>query len=466
MQQEETRQAKRIQQISVTGLFGMFDHTVPLQMRDRITIIHGPNGFGKTMLLKLLNALFSEFNTLLLNVPFDEFKVDFDDNTSFWVNKTSQEQALTEEMHSGDREIVFHATGRKPFSFRSKSLQTAKTPIPLSMIERFLPQLDRIASGAWRNISTGEILSLEDILERYHDRLPEEFFEERTRISEWLIEIRKSVNIHFIETQRLLAFAKLSKRSEYERATASEYAVKEDSKHLVEVIGRKLKESGALSQSLDSTYPARLFSPTSHKLQITEDELLAMLEKLEKKRSRLMEIGLLDQETRASFPLGYNQGIEPDKQAALAIYAEDTEQKLGIFDELARKMELLTTIINNRFLYKTLFLNKEQGFVFTTGNGAILPLEDLSTGEQHELVLFYELLFRVTPGSLILIDEPEISLHVVWQEQFLKDVQQITQLADIDVILATHSPDIISDRRDLVVELEGPEHGRLSRVPA
>jgi hypothetical protein len=38
-----------------------------------------------------------------------------------------------------------------------------------------------------------------------------------------------------------------------------------------------------------------------------------------------------------------------------------------------------------------------------------------------------ELLFRVTPGSLILIDEPELSLHVVWQEQFLKDVQQITQ---------------------------------------
>jgi len=101
---------------------------------------------------------------------------------------------------------------------------------------------------------------------------------------------------------------------------------------------------------------------------------------------------------------------------------------------------------------------------FSTKNGTILPLENLSSGEQHELVLFYELLFRVTPGSLILIDEPELSLHIVWQEQFLKDVEQITQLSDIDLVLATHSPDIISDRRDLVVELEMPENGRLQQI--
>jgi predicted ATP-binding protein involved in virulence len=102
-------------------------------------------------------------------------------------------------------------------------------------------------------------------------------------------------------------------------------------------------------------------------------------------------------------------------------------------------------------------INKEKGLVFTNKDGISLPLENLSSGEQHELVLFYDLLFRVTPGSLILIDEPELSLHVVWQEQFLKDIQQVTTLANIDVIIATHSPDIISDRRDLVVELEGPE---------
>lgn len=55
---------KRIKQISVKNLFGMFDHTIPLNVDERITIIHGPNGFGKTALLRLLDTLFSQNNFL------------------------------------------------------------------------------------------------------------------------------------------------------------------------------------------------------------------------------------------------------------------------------------------------------------------------------------------------------------------------------------------------------------------
>ncbi|MDF5732730.1 MAG: AAA family ATPase [Rhizonema sp. PD38] len=80
----------------------------------------------------------------------------------------------------------------------------------------------------------------------------------------------------------------------------------------------------------------------------------------------------------------------------------------------------------------------------------------MSSGEQHELVLLYELLFKVQPDSLVLIDEPELSLHVGWQIQFLKDLQEITGLAYLDILMATHSPDIIQDRWDLTVELKGP----------
>jgi predicted ATP-binding protein involved in virulence len=107
--------------------------------------------------------------------------------------------------------------------------------------------------------------------------------------------------------------------------------------------------------------------------------------------------------------------------------------------------------------------NKEKGFVLKTlyhpaiANGKSLSPTDLSSGEQHELVLLYELLFKVQPNSLVLIDEPELSLHVGWQSQFLQDLQEITKLADLDILMATHSPDIIQDRWDLTVELKGPE---------
>ena len=66
----------------------------------------------------------------------------------------------------------------------------------------------------------------------------------------------------------------------------------------------------------------------------------------------------------------------------------------------------------------------------------------------------YELLFKVEPNSLILIDEPEISLHVEWKMQFLKDLQEITKLAHLNVLISTHSPTLIHDRWDLTVALK------------
>ncbi len=274
----------------------------------------------------------------------------------------------------------------------------------------------------------------------------------------WLTEARKIIPIRLIETQRLLSPVKPASR---ERTLSSEYALTEDARHLTDEIKKSLAQSATLSQSLDRTFPVRLITPTAQQLQITEDNLLKKLESLEEKRSHLMAVGLLDKETESAFPTTSGQRITTDTKAVLAVYAEDTAQKLGIFDDLAQKIDLLTTIINKRFLYKTMTVNKEKGFVFITKNGVTLSLESLSSGEQHELVLFYELLFRVTPGSLILIDEPELSLHVVWQEQFLKDVQQITKLTNIDVVLATHSPDSMGKRRDWVVELKEPKNGTL-----
>jgi len=76
-------------------------------------------------------------------------------------------------------------------------------------------------------------------------------------------------------------------------------------------------------------------------------------------------------------------------------------------------------------------------------------------GEQRALTIFYELLLHSSPGSLILIDEAEISLHVVWQDG--------ARMADLEVVIATHSPDMIHVRRDLVVELKGSGSG--SAVP-
>ena len=63
------------------------------------------------------------------------------------------------------------------------------------------------------------------------------------------------------------------------------------------------------------------------------------------------------------------------------------------------------------------------------------------------------LLFRVQPNTVVLIDEPELSLHVGWQKRFLPDLVEIVQLSGFDAVVATHSPFIVGDRDDLLVPL-------------
>ena len=46
----------RIVQILITSLFGVFDHVIPSNLADRITVIHAPNGYGKTIVLKILES--------------------------------------------------------------------------------------------------------------------------------------------------------------------------------------------------------------------------------------------------------------------------------------------------------------------------------------------------------------------------------------------------------------------------
>jgi predicted ATP-binding protein involved in virulence len=148
----------------------------------------------------------------------------------------------------------------------------------------------------------------------------------------------------------------------------------------------------------------------------------------------------------------------------LMLYVEDSFKKIEIFDELSQKIKLFLDIINKRFKHKQLFINKESGFLLKStkikdenGEFKNISVTKLSSGEQNELVLFYLLLFQTEKNSMILIDEPEVSLHISWQNNFINDLKQIRELNNLEVIIATHSPDIINGNWDLTERLVGIE---------
>ena len=125
--------------------------------------------------------------------------------------------------------------------------------------------------------------------------------------------------------------------------------------------------------------------------------------------------------------------------------------------QLKNNVSLFKKIINERFEHKELYIDRDKGFLVksTSEEQRIIPLHKLSSGEKNEFNLFFKLIFLTDRDSIILIDEPEISLHVEWQNAFIQDLQGIIEKKNFRVIIATHSPDIIDDNWALTNDLSG-----------
>lgn len=145
------------------------------------------------------------------------------------------------------------------------------------------------------------------------------------------------------------------------------------------------------------------------------------------------------------------------KSSLLKVYADNMKRKLDIFEGLESKIETFKTNINNLFIHKVMKVDLEKGFIFELKDGQdkqrTIDPKDLSSGEQHEVILNYELIFKTQQDSVILIDEPEISLHVLWQKKFITNLLEIAKANNLNILVATHSPDIVHKHRDLVVQL-------------
>lgn len=162
----------RIKQISVSGLFGIFDHVIPLNTKERITIIHGLNGFGKTNILRILDGIFNSHHLALKNILFDDFKVEFDNNTTIEIVKETH-KVKKEDKNS---KIIFNLYQSK---FKEKSFNLKNRKISISDLRTYtnilkdrIPGLEKINSERWLYIPTKEILSPNEIIDRFEDVIP------------------------------------------------------------------------------------------------------------------------------------------------------------------------------------------------------------------------------------------------------------------------------------------------------
>lgn len=86
-------------------------------------------------------------------------------------------------------------------------------------------------------------------------------------------------------------------------------------------------------------------------------------------------------------------------------------------------------------------------------DGKTTQIEALSSGERQLLIIFAHLIFNEygSRSNVFIIDEPELSLHLRWQEQFVEKAIEVSPSAQL--ILATHSPEIVGEYKSNCVEI-------------
>ena len=87
---------------------------------------------------------------------------------------------------------------------------------------------------------------------------------------------------------------------------------------------------------------------------------------------------------------------------------------------------------------------RDESIDVLTSSGDAIGLGSLSSGEKHLLLIFVHCL--LAEDNSLIIDEPELSMHIDWQRRLIESMRTLNPTAQL--ILATHSPDVMADVSD------------------
>ena len=262
--------AIRVKSIHVSGLFGMYDHDVVLNESERMTVVHGPNGVGKTVLFKLVQDMLAGPGVDLLKYPFRECQIEFTN-------------AATLIARSGNNDSTVKVSSRLGQTTSNVDIDAKSFSKLAHRLEQRLP-IHQIGPDLWIDPETDEKLNSYEVVSRYGGRMNDEFdgpFE--GSLHKWRKSQSYIPKIHLIEAQRLIRLRNVTARHYRDsEAQAVRDTVMEYSQQLKQKINTTLAEYGRQAQKLDQTFPQRLLQqggPSADPRQIKQD-----LEAIERKQ--------------------------------------------------------------------------------------------------------------------------------------------------------------------------------------
>ena len=138
---------------------------------------------------------------------------------------------------------------------------------------------------------------------------------------------------------------------------------------------------------------------------------------------------------------------------------EDTpmqEIRTAVFKEINEIFEILDLDIKISGISK----NAKSIPIFTNSSGDKFDINELSSGEKQLFLRTLAIKMLNPENSIILIDEPELSLHPKWQQRIVDVYRKIGK--NNQIIIATHSPHILgSVRKENIMLLDKDDEGKI-----
>lgn len=131
-------------------------------------------------------------------------------------------------------------------------------------------------------------------------------------------------------------------------------------------------------------------------------------------------------------------------------YNEYKVEKNDINSHVISFIDILNDLFEGR---KIFFVSKSNELCSYSPGEYEIKLEDLSSGEKQLIIILGEALLQRGNSCIYIADEPELSLHVTWQEKLVDSIRQINKNSQI--IFATHSPDVVSWRQNKTIKVNG-----------
>jgi predicted ATP-dependent endonuclease of OLD family len=109
--------------------------------------------------------------------------------------------------------------------------------------------------------------------------------------------------------------------------------------------------------------------------------------------------------------------------------------------EISNRINMLFALVDQLFVHtgKKIEIDSSNKIVFNTDNG-VIQLEQLSSGEKQLLIILFKVFLMDNQPFILLMDEPEISLHISWQQDLIATLRKLNP--NCQLIIATHSPSI------------------------